>query len=476
MAMSEQEYQKELKRIQERKNTVPTSSSSSGGRNPIVARALANIEKDSVEQPVTTAEKEKNKSEEKPGFFSRVGTSLKDRGKSIAQTFNRTASGELSPVEFAVRTLGDTIGGATDIIGAAIEPAVTPIIEKIGETALGKSAFEKLGEGSQSYEKWKAESSAHERIGKSIESVVNIADLFGAVAVKSTAKNVATQSIKRVASLADTFEDTALKQAQKRAIERSARAIEQRVAPELTKKELRIAFEQGRTQKVGKIKSMLGKGDIVTPEARVQSAARTLAERIPNVEKLSDQEIAEAAKKQISQIAKELEPELKNIKLDEALKNDMVDAYLEIKDVQLKNPIPSASQVKKLQNSFENTLLDLSESTNADDLWKAVQRFDESVPNSIKSATSQSSEVAQELKNMWLEQRRILRNALDETTVLSGTDVAPRFKAMTDMYTARENIINAARFNKGDSDFAKKVFRNALAGSAITGLGYTLID
>lgn len=125
------------------------------------------------------AEYDAKQKEQKPGFISRVGSALKERGKEFKETYEKAASGELNPLESGVRFVGDTIGAVGDVAGAAISPQ----IEKLAQKEWAKPAFEKIAQGMEAYESWKAESPANERVGEMLESVVNIADLFGATAV-----------------------------------------------------------------------------------------------------------------------------------------------------------------------------------------------------------------------------------------------------------------------------------------------------
>lgn len=127
-------------------------------------------------------------------FFDRAKTAIKDRAGDIKETFQKTASGEITPVETGFRFVGDVIGGAGDIFGAAIEPAVRPILE----SKLARPAVEKLAQGMEAYEKWKSESDANERIGEMIESIVNIGDLFGATAATKKTSQVALKGGKRI--------------------------------------------------------------------------------------------------------------------------------------------------------------------------------------------------------------------------------------------------------------------------------------
>lgn len=116
------------------------------------------------------------------GFFGRAKEALTERAKQFGETFKKAASGEISPIETGVRFVGDVAGGIGDIIGAAVEPAVRPILE----SDIARPAVEKLAQGMDVYDQWKQESPTNERVGKMLESVVNIADI--AVGAKGTGK------------------------------------------------------------------------------------------------------------------------------------------------------------------------------------------------------------------------------------------------------------------------------------------------
>lgn len=126
-------------------------------------------------------------------FIGRVKNSLLERAGEFKETFQQTAAGDISPVESAIRTVGDVAGGIGDIFGAAIEPAVKPAIEKIAQTRIGGAALEKLSEGMEAWEAWKQEDAGNERVGEMIEALVNIADLVGvAAAGKMAGKKLTT--------------------------------------------------------------------------------------------------------------------------------------------------------------------------------------------------------------------------------------------------------------------------------------------
>lgn len=154
------------------------------------ARRLLNLEK--VQEEVE---------EKESTFFSRVGENLKQRGTQIKSTFGKAARGEINPVEAGFRAVGDVAGVVGDVAGAALEPE----IKKLAETEWAKPAFEKLAQGMEVYEGWKKENPSNERIGKMIESVSNIADVFGVLAAgKATAKTVAKTASNIGAKAAET--------------------------------------------------------------------------------------------------------------------------------------------------------------------------------------------------------------------------------------------------------------------------------
>lgn len=256
-----------------------------------------------------------------------------------------------------------------------------------------------------------------------------------------------------------------------------ASKFKDRLIGPLTKKDLRQAFSEGRViQRTGFAKR-LGLADEVVADQKVKDAAQTLLSRNEKVVKMTDQEIANFAQKEIDSIAKEVAPRLREIAVPEKLKADAVDSWIDLKRIQSENVVANSGQVRRLHDKFEKVFLDALEADNADDVWKYVQEFDRTVPRTVKQATRQSAETTQELKSMWLDQRRILRDVLDEAVSAADDTVKKEFADMSNLYTARENIINAARFEKGRSSFGKQLLGGTI-GAALggTALGRLFID
>jgi len=141
-----------------------------------------------------------------PGFLDRIKEQLKQRGAGLGETFGQTASGEISPVETGLRTVGDVIGIGADIVGETLISGIKliPGTEELGgavlKTERGQAGLQKIGEGLESYQAWKAESTTNNRIGEVIESLIDISEVFGAGFVtKRGAKTVVKSVEKRAA-------------------------------------------------------------------------------------------------------------------------------------------------------------------------------------------------------------------------------------------------------------------------------------
>lgn len=136
------------------------------------------------------------------GFLEKVKESLFNRASKAKEALQlgsklATEEGAITPVESAVRVVGQGAGFIGDILGAVIEPAVKPIVEKIAETETGKKAFTAINQGQQIYDNWKKESIVNDRIGKSIEGLVNIAAIMPIGTGAKVGKELTGQAIEQ---------------------------------------------------------------------------------------------------------------------------------------------------------------------------------------------------------------------------------------------------------------------------------------
>jgi hypothetical protein len=134
----------------------------------------------------------------KEGFIEGTKSALGERANALKETAQQTMSGEITPVETGIQTVGQVLGGVGDVIGQTVK-AVTPdfIVNKataaLGETPVGKL----IGEVAPKVaEKYKSFSEAHPRLTKNIESTANIAAALPIGAESSAAKEVIKDTAK----------------------------------------------------------------------------------------------------------------------------------------------------------------------------------------------------------------------------------------------------------------------------------------
>ncbi len=103
-------------------------------------------------------------------------------------------------------------------------------------------------------------------------------------------------------------------------------------------------------------------------------------------------------------------------------------------------PATEEANVAKRQAKFESLLQKSGNESHAD-LWDTAIKYDESIPDSVKKATSLSPESIQLQKQEWLDNRQILSDAMEKSS-------RPEFKQMSDMYNAKEGILSKTKVDK----------------------------
>lgn len=435
-------------------------------------RLLGMTDETTTETPVEQPEQ---------SMISRIGESLKSRAKDIKSSFSRAANFEQTPVETGIQTVGTAAGAVFDV-GFEAAKKVLDVIdftdtgEKIlgkagtsfANSDIGKKALEAVSKGVEFYSDWAKQ---NPRAAANLEGLGNIASIvpvgkgtqIGVKATEKAAQTAVKTGEKVLGGVAEKIPTIGLKK------------IESKIAPKVTSKEVSRALAEGRVVRTqNKLFKVLGVPDKIQAEKSVKEAAQVIKDRIPNATRLSDQEIATVSKKQIANISKELEPKLKMLKIDDTPKENILNSWADIKTKQInENVLLSDNELSKAQAQFERALERVIESDNADDIWKSIQKYDDMVGDNIKQAVpKKSSEKALELKSMWLDNRRILRNSLDDISVIIGDDTVKKsFKDMTSLYTAYNNIVANAKFSKGNN-----LLKKILLGTAGVEILGSLID
>lgn len=130
-----------------------------------------------------------------------LGSRLKERGTRITEELNPTGKTALGAIRGGVHAAGEIAGGIQDVIGEGISKITPERTKRQGEELLQNlvraypAAFDAIGKGIASYEKWKT---SNPELAEDLESVVNIGSLIpigrgaqkGAQAVKEGAEEV----------------------------------------------------------------------------------------------------------------------------------------------------------------------------------------------------------------------------------------------------------------------------------------------
>ncbi len=208
-------------------------------------------------------------------------------------------------------------------------------------------------------------------------------------------------------------------------------SLKEKISPKPTVKEARLATEQGRLVK-GKEPTLL-------------KSVQTVDRLIPEHAKMSEPELYTAIKEKIGETAEALKPEMKKVAIKEETVQRISDEWKKAKKQQAENAYtPSDVNLKKLQTDFE-TRLKKSKSGTMNDLWETRQAYDDSVPDNVKRASDLSSESLQAKKDIWLQNRRILSDAINDVENGLGETSRKPFSDMRDMYDAKNGILSKAK-------------------------------
>lgn len=222
--------------------------------------------------------------------------------------------------------------------------------------------------------------------------------------------------------------------------------VEEKITPKPTVKEAKLAQSQGRLVK-GKDPTLLrgGTPDVVIPTDKTLRASETIVREIPNASKLKDPELYTALEGRTKQIAENLKPEMQKVSIKPETVEQITTKWENLKTKQASDPYLSRDvDITKLQEDFEFRLQN-SKAGTMDDLWDTAKAYDDSVPSNVKSANELSSESLQNKKEIWLQNRAILRDAINDTENGMGEASRQPFKDMHDMYNAKESLQTKAK-------------------------------
>lgn len=249
--------------------------------------------------------------------------------------------------------------------------------------------------------------------------------------------------------------------------------IQDIISPKITSKESQRIIDESRVKRGaigGLIEKLFGsRADIVTQSNQVKQASNTIQRRIKKASELDDFALNDAMKKEVTKIATELKPDMQGIFISPNLTTKALSTWNKLKAKQAKIPeFEAFAGSKRVQKNFEEFLNEVKtrvrgadgkfRDKNLDDLWELRIRYDNSISKNIKEAVdgvSPPSTVLQ--KEMWLDNRAILNDIINDTASGLGDVSRKGFADMSDLYMARQNIATKSKIlTEGEKGLIQK--------------------
>lgn len=355
--------------------------------------------------------------------------------------------------------------------------------------ALGPAAITSLI-GKQAFDAIQANPAAYKALTSTLKGLSaggNIANtILGADGVLQT---VADKAPGVVSSIADTASDakSALGNKVKTIISGTPDAqataqtaqelanIKENISPTLSAKESKIAQSQGRIY-AGKDATLL-KAETPDQVATSDTTARqifTIHENIPNAGSMNASDLHEALGNKVNEITNTLRPQLDATPLHPDAMEKLNNDWQKIQKEQMTNaPADQEANLAKRQQKFDSFLQKTKQGNPSDviaeiraegstltpkeaaqkiqeaskpptlgDLWDTAIKYDNSIPDVVKSAKPPlASESLLQQRAEWIQNRAILKNAINDSTTGLGATSQKAFQDMSDMLDAKSNII-----------------------------------
>lgn len=430
-----------------------------------------------------------------PGLMERMGSDFSAAGAKAkaaiegtgenagdtAVTRGFTAAKEIAgaPIAAATEVLPEGVRSAIGAVGEAGSGIVNWLGEKIGSTQVAQDWVKAHPDAA----------SALEQVAKVGESSGAIAgDILGAEGGRLAGGKVVDATKAGVDAGKTVFNTGKTAMEQSRAAADAAKVAAQQgpdllkindmITPKPTAGQAKIAMDEGRLYK-GKNPTLFGAGtpDKVAADAQQAQSAFTIKKLIPDAAKMDEPTLYTALGENETKLAQALEPKLKAAPLDEGVVQKLNDDWTNMKKEQISEAkATDEPNVVKWQSNFEK-FLKKAGSDNMNDLWVAAKDYDRSIKANVKNATDLSPEDLQTQKEIWLQNRSILRSAIKDSTTKLGKESQQAFSDMSDLYEAQNGILSKAKIEKVGKPSQISEFMKTPAGKAVkTGAGIIVGD
>lgn len=251
-------------------------------------------------------------------------------------------------------------------------------------------------------------------------------------------------------------------------------SIHEMITPKPTASEAKIATTEGRLYK-GQSPTFFRNGteDRIAASDQELRSAQTIHNSIPDAAKMDEPTLYSALESKIGETAQKLQPQMKATPIKPETIQNITKDWANVKKTQMAEaPATEETNVLKRQSQFER-FLQKSGNKTMNDLWNTAKKYDASIKANVKNATEMSSESLQLQKAEWLQNRSILRNAINDAKSGMGKTSQQAFSDMHDMYEGQNGILNKAKVETTGkpSKFStiKKTIKDHPVGSAIVG-------
>lgn len=264
----------------------------------------------------------------------------------------------------------------------------------------------------------------------------------------------------------------ALRGARERAVlptEKETARISEIIGPKLTSREVQKAVAEGRVARGKRVlPSVFGKKpDVVTQSRQIQQATDTIQRRIPGAAKLDDLQLDKRLQGEITSTAQGLESQLKAVPAPAQIVQKAGSTWKRLKRTQAREPeFEAFAGAKRAQKNFEVFLDEASKPIqgakgrfrfkNLDDLWKIRIKYDKSISPAVKKADDRSTPSTILQKEMWLSNRAILNDLINQTARRLDVNSRKSFSELSDLYAARTNIASKVKIEKAKPGFFTK--------------------
>lgn len=412
--------------------------------------------------PVSTAAPQANPVEETgSNYMKNVAPAANDLmgGGNIGSAVDKLGKGDIAGgVEDA------TLGTASDAVQAIFAPIAAPIQTLLSHMSSAQESDAAAGGhdalldspiltgARKAIESWGQQ---NPQLMKTLSDVFNVgAAATGSGALDTTVSDAATGLKNSLTDTAGKVKDMVTPEAPPAGAPDTTPAaagpdltkINDMIAPKPTVKAVRTAQQEGRYFAPGE-PGLLKEGTPgkIAASPSQASSAQTIGRLIPDADKMDAPTLYGATQAKVTELATDLKPKMEKTPIPQST-IDKVNADTKTLFAQQKADALASDEpnVAKLQKGFQ-AFLKKSATGNFNDLWETAKNYDMSVPDKVKSASDASSHELQMQQEVWLQNRAVLKAAINDTVDGMGKTSQKAFKDMRDLFNAQHDMDTTAK-------------------------------